>query len=105
MADKSARPIMRLLDILGRRWALRVLWELRVHALTSRQLRAACGDISPSMVQVRVDELRLAGLVSRQDGGGYVLTGLGTELLKNFLPLYQFAEHWASEIDAPLQVG
>ena len=27
--SKTGRPIMALLDLLGRRWALRVLWELR----------------------------------------------------------------------------
>ncbi|HTO53257.1 MAG TPA: transcriptional regulator, partial [Myxococcota bacterium] len=27
--SRSGRPIMAALDLLGRRWALRVLWELR----------------------------------------------------------------------------
>jgi DNA-binding HxlR family transcriptional regulator len=27
--SKSGRPIMALLDLLGRRWTLRILWELR----------------------------------------------------------------------------
>jgi hypothetical protein len=44
--SKTGRPIMALLDLLGRRWALRILWELREDALTSRALRAACDDAS-----------------------------------------------------------
>jgi DNA-binding HxlR family transcriptional regulator len=27
--SSGGRPIMALLDLLGRRWALRILWELR----------------------------------------------------------------------------
>ena len=39
--SRSGRPIMALLDLLGRRWSLRILWELREQALTSRALRNA----------------------------------------------------------------
>ncbi|HJV56497.1 MAG TPA: transcriptional regulator, partial [Methylomirabilota bacterium] len=27
--SRTGRPIMALMDLLGRRWALRVIWELR----------------------------------------------------------------------------
>jgi DNA-binding HxlR family transcriptional regulator len=37
--SRSGRPIMVLLDLLGRRWSLRILWELRDNALTARALR------------------------------------------------------------------
>ncbi len=40
--SKSGRPIMALLDLLGRRWMLRIIWELRNGPLTSRALRQAC---------------------------------------------------------------
>jgi len=72
--SRTGRPIMALLDLLGRRWTLRVVWELRDGALTSRALRAACDDASPTVVQQRLSELREAGLVAMGDGGGYVLT-------------------------------
>ena len=42
--SRTGRPIMVLLDLLGRRWALRILWELRGGALTSRALRTACDE-------------------------------------------------------------
>src|SRR4030088_1047188 len=85
--SKSGLPIMALLDLLGRRWTLRILWELRQQALTSRALRAACDGASPTALQARLSELREAGFVELMPGNGYGLTGIGTELLENFLPL------------------
>ena len=57
----TGRPIMAVLDLLGRRWSLRVLWELRDGPLTFRALQAACDDISPSVLQQRVVLAQLAG--------------------------------------------
>lgn len=93
--SRSGRPIMALLDLLGRRWSLRVLWELREQPLTSRSLRTACDEVSPTVLQARLSELRDAGLVDHEAGRGYGLTPLGRELLAAFLPLYDFAERWA----------
>jgi DNA-binding HxlR family transcriptional regulator len=95
--SKTGRPIMALLDLLGRRWSLRILWELRADALTSRALRAACGDASPTVMQQRLSELRSAGFVELREEGGYALTGLGRELLQTFLPLHQFADRWRAK--------
>jgi DNA-binding HxlR family transcriptional regulator len=95
--SKTGRPIMVLLDLLGRRWSLRILWELREGALTSRALRAACGDASPTVMQQRLTELREAGFIELRQEGGYALTGLGKELLQTFLPLHQFADRWQAK--------
>ena len=59
----TGRPIMVLLDLLGRRWTLRILWELREATLTSRALREACDDASPTVLQARLADLRQAGFV------------------------------------------
>ena len=93
--SKSGRPIMALLDLLGRRWTLRILWELREQALTSRALRAACDEASPTVLQARLSELREVGFVELMPGNGYRLTAIGKELLENFLPLHRFAERWS----------
>ena len=61
--SRSGRPIMALLDLLGRRWSLRILWELRGEALTSRALRAACDEASPTVLQARLSDLREASRV------------------------------------------
>jgi DNA-binding HxlR family transcriptional regulator len=93
--SKTGRPIMALLDLLGRRWTLRIIWELRDASLTSRALRAACDDASPTVMQARLSELREAGLVELLSGDGYRLTPLGRELMQSFLPLHHFAERWS----------
>ena len=95
--SRSGRPIMALLDLLGRRWTLRIVWELRGTPLTSRALRIACDDASPTIVQARLSELREAGLVELEPGDGYRLTALGRELEQTFLPLHRFAERWSKQ--------
>jgi len=95
--SRSGRPIMALLDLLGRRWSLRIMWELREGSLTSRALRTACDDASPTVVQARLTELRDAGLIELVPGDGYRLTGLGQELNETFLPLHRFAERWSKQ--------
>ena len=94
--SRSGRPIMALLDLLGRRWSLRIIWELREQPLTSRALRAACDEASPTVLQARLSDLRQAGLVELILASGYRLTPMGKELLENFLPLHRFAERWSN---------
>lgn len=91
----SQRPIMLLLDLLSRRWALRVLWELRDGPKTSRALRAATA-ISPTVLQNRVNELREAGFIERPSHAGYEMTALGRELSAAFEPLNDFAKRWSA---------
>ena len=93
--SSSGRPIMALLDLLGRRWTLRIVWELREQPLTSRALRTACDDASPTVLQARLTDLREAGLLELVPESGYRLTVLGRELFDQFVPLNRFAEHWS----------
>ena len=94
--SRSGRPIMALLDLLGRRWSLRIIWELREdRSLTSRALRTACDEASPTILQTRLSELREASLVELMPTSGYRLTEMGKELQENFLPLHRFAERWS----------
>ena len=94
--SRTGRPVMVLLDLLGRRWTLRIVWELREdRALTSRALRTACDEASPTIMQARLSELREAGFVELVAGDGYRLTALGKELSGDLLPLHRFAERWA----------
>jgi len=93
--SRSGRPIMALLDLLGRRWSLRIVWELREQPLTSRALRAACDEASPTVLQARLTELRAAGFIELIPASGYRLTEMGRELFQTFLPLHRFAERWS----------
>jgi DNA-binding HxlR family transcriptional regulator len=95
--SSSGRPIMALLDLLGRRWVLRILWELRGEALAFRPLQAACDGVSPSVLNQRLRELRQAHLIVRS-ADGYTLTLRGLSLLKLFTPINQWAEDWAKEL-------
>jgi DNA-binding HxlR family transcriptional regulator len=85
---------MALFDLLGRRWTLRVLWELRDGALTFRALQARCGGTSSSVLNQRLRELRDADIVVLDEGSGYSLTGEGSSLLEALLPLHAWAARW-----------
>jgi DNA-binding HxlR family transcriptional regulator len=84
---------MALLDLLGRRWSLRVLWELHHDTLNFRELRVRCDAMSPSVLNSRLAELREAGIVELSDDG-YRLTREGRGLLRAFAPVNEWAKRW-----------
>ncbi len=89
---------MALLDLLGRRWALRAIWELRGgEPLTFRKLQERCGGISSSVLADRLVELRAAGVVELGDAG-YALTSEGKRLFETFAPLNAWANRWARRV-------
>jgi DNA-binding HxlR family transcriptional regulator len=94
----SGRPIMAALDLLGRRWCLRLLWELRHGALTFRALQAACGGLSPSVLQTRLAELAEARLVAHDGTSGYALAPLARRLLPVLAALDDWAREWAQAV-------
>lgn len=87
---------MALFDLLGRRWTLRVLWELRREPLTFRQLQTRCEEMSSSVLNQRLRELRDAGVVEQQRGEGYRLTPEGEALLEALKPLSTWADRWSA---------
>ncbi len=95
--SRSGRPIMALLDLLGRRWTLRIVWELREQPRRFRDLQDLIGA-SPTIVNARLRELRDAKLVELDSDAGYRLTVLGSELLRLMLPLHTWSEKWARAI-------
>ncbi|MDR3416342.1 MAG: helix-turn-helix domain-containing protein [Nevskia sp.] len=100
----SGRPVMALLDLLGRRWTLRVIWELRDGPLVFRELQARCGGISPSVLNTRLSELRENRLLEAGEAG-YALTALGVELLELFGPVDRWAERWAAALGGARRRG
>ena len=70
-----------LLDLLGRRWALRILWELRQQPATFQELQRRCDSMSTSVLSRRLSELKDAQLVAKDRAGGYALTESGSRLL------------------------
>ena len=95
--SETGRPVMAALDLIGRRWLLRIVWELRGPALTFRALQTVCGNLSPTVLNTRLGELRVAQLVESGDGG-YALTALGREMIDALLPLFTWSERWAKAV-------
>ncbi len=84
---------MALFDLLGRRWAITVLWSLRDGPLNFRELKAAAEGIATSVLNTRLRELREVGLVEA-GASGYELTAQGNSLLAAGAPLLDWAEEW-----------
>ena len=91
---------MALLDLLGRRWALRIVWELRETPASFRALRERCDGVSPAVLSQRLAELRAAGVVSLAAGDGYTLTTEGKCLVSSLAPLSDWAARWARRVRA-----
>jgi DNA-binding HxlR family transcriptional regulator len=88
---------MAALDLLGRRWALRVLWELRLGAVGARPLLERCEGLSSSVLYERLRELADAGLVKRA-GQQWALTRLGADLADAIAPLDAWSQRWARAV-------
>jgi DNA-binding HxlR family transcriptional regulator len=90
-------PVLELFNVLGQRWALRVLWELRSDALTYRELAGRIPDMSTSVLTQRLRDLRTAGLVEHERGAGYRLCPLGKELRAQL----EHLQDWATRVNFP----
>jgi DNA-binding HxlR family transcriptional regulator len=94
---QTGRPLLVAFDLLGRRWALRVLWELREDQLGFRVLQQRCASMSSSVLRDRLTELTGAGLLETDDARRYRLTPHGRALLVALSPLSRWAEEWGAE--------
>ncbi|MHA7960025.1 winged helix-turn-helix transcriptional regulator [Streptomyces sp. L500] len=90
---------MAALDLFGRRWSLRILWELREGPLGFRPLQKRCDDMSSSVMRQRLTELLDAQVIHQLPDSRYGLTPLGQEARHALNPLARWAEHWAAAID------
>jgi DNA-binding HxlR family transcriptional regulator len=89
---------MAAMDLLGRRWALRILWELRDEPLGARVLRSHCDGMSSSVLYQRLEELTQANLVTRNAEGAYLLTDLGAALGPALGSLDAWARQWSAAL-------
>jgi DNA-binding HxlR family transcriptional regulator len=85
------RPVETALDLLSRRWALRLVWELRRSTLGFSELRRRTG-ISPSVLSARLGELSGAGVIEQDRVRRYRLSGRGRELARVLYELNRWAE-------------
>jgi DNA-binding HxlR family transcriptional regulator len=94
----SGRPLMAAMDLLGKRWTLRILWELRDGALGARELQQKCDVMSSSVLYARLRELHIAGLVTQKVTEAYELTKVGRSLNVALGPLDEWAKQWAKAV-------
>ena len=97
----TGRPIMAALDLLGRRWVLRILWELRDGALGFRALQKACDGMSSSVLASRLADLTRTGIVITDDAGDYALSEAGQDLRRAMRPLLDWSRDWAASLEDP----
>jgi DNA-binding HxlR family transcriptional regulator len=95
--SRSGMPLMALFDLLGKRWAMGVIWQLRAGPATFRGLQGVCESISPAVLNSRLKDLREAKLVCTS-GEGYALTDMGAELSRLLEPFGSWALTWAIEV-------
>lgn len=91
--SETGRPLMAALDLLGQRWTLRVIWELRQDPVGFRELQRRCERMSSSVLSTRLSELTQARIVQADDAG-YRLTPLGKDLIQALDPLQTWATNW-----------
>lgn len=95
--SESGKPMMALLDLLGKRWALGIIWQLNDDSLTFRELQDRCYSISPGVLNTRIKELRNAEIIERTLDG-YQLTTRGKDLRTVIIPLAKWSIKWADEV-------
>lgn len=96
----TGRPLIAALDLFGRRWSLRILWELREGPLGFRALQQRCGNMSSSVLRQRLAELVESRIVGQLPDTSYGLTPLGREAYQALRPLARWSERWAEELEA-----
>jgi len=95
--SKTGVPIMALFDLLGRSWAIGVIWQLQGGPFTFRELQERCESISPAILNGRIKELKKAEIVERTVDG-YRLTERGGKLVEILRPFGEWSKVWAKEV-------
>lgn len=95
--SKTGQPIMVLFDLLGRRWAMGIIWNLSAQNSTFRDLQARCDGLSPTVLNTRLKELRAANLVEKAEYG-YGLTTDGHKLFEMLEPLGDWSYNWTAKL-------
>lgn len=93
---------MALLDLLGRTWALGVIWNLSQGPATFRELQTRCEQISPSLLNTRLKELKELKIIEISDDG-YRLSDQGLDLFTIIAPLSGWSKDWAGTFNSEQQ--
>ncbi|OZC01767.1 winged helix-turn-helix transcriptional regulator [Rubricoccus marinus] len=96
--DGGACPVTRLVDVIGGRWKVPILWQLSTGTHRYGALRRAIGGISERMLVQQLRALEADGLVARTQYPEvpprveYALTERGCSLV----PLLQGLAEWSA---------
>lgn len=93
----SGSPVMAIFDLLGRRWAMGIIWQLSGGPLPFNELQSRCNSISPTILSTRIKDLTEAKLLERTLDG-YQLTKSGRELFDIIEPFKDWARRWSSQL-------
>lgn len=93
--SKTGKPIMALLDLLGRTWSLGIIWHLQSGAKSFSELQLYCESISPTLLTTRLHELQQTRLIEKHIQG-YQLTTIGKDIHTVIAPLGQVSQRWQS---------
>jgi DNA-binding HxlR family transcriptional regulator len=98
-ADVIITPV---LELLGRRGTLLIIWALRGGRLTIPQLRRRCDGMLAGVTAQRIKELRQAGVLEPEDlGQGVALSDEGTTLLEAYPTFQAWAKRCAGLVAEP----
>lgn len=95
--SNSGVALMAVFDLLGRKWNMRILWELNASPLSFRAIQEKCDGMSPSVLNDRIKQLVEAKLVY-SSAAGYQITPLGVSLMQTLDPLRDWARKWESAL-------
>lgn len=87
-------PVMAIFDLLGRRWAMGIVWQLSDGPCGFAELQGRCDSISPALLSTRLKDLTEAGIIERTLDG-YRLTKIGEELFAILEPFRSWATKWS----------
>ncbi|ONI88668.1 transcriptional regulator [Actinosynnema sp. ALI-1.44] len=96
--SSTGRPLMAALDLFGRRWNLRIIWELQHGPVGFRALQQRCDNMSSSVLRQRLTELLDAQLVAQGPDTTYALTELGHGVYLALRPLARWSGEWAAKL-------
>lgn len=98
--SRTGKPLYALLELISRRWTLRIVWELQDGSATFTDLQKRCDGMSTSTLTLRLSDLLGAGVVLQRESGAYDLTPLGAQLLDHLVPLDTWSQLWARQLAA-----
>ena len=98
-AVPKRQPLAEIIDLLGKKWVMRIIWELRDAPLTFRALQAACDGLSPSVLNNRLKLLEATLILETREPNGYGLTRWGESLLEIQAPLGKWAKRGHTRVN------